>query len=34
MRTTEQWLVEYGESHQHGTDKLIHWVCVPLITFS
>ena len=34
MRTTEQWLSEYGESHQNGTNKLIHWVCVPLIMFS
>ncbi len=34
MRTTAQWLAEYGESHQHGTNKLIHWICVPLIMFS
>lgn len=34
MRTTEQWLVEYGESHQNDTNKLIHWICVPLIMFS
>ncbi len=34
MRTTEQWPSEYGESHQHGTNNLIHWVCVPLIMFS
>lgn len=27
-------LSEYGESHQHPTNKLIHWVCVPLIMFS
>ena len=34
MRTTDQWLSEYGESHQNGTNKLLHWVCVPLIMFS
>jgi uncharacterized membrane protein YGL010W len=34
MPTTEQCLVEYGESHQHGTNKLIHWVCVSLVMFS
>jgi len=27
-------LDEYGESHQNMTNKLIHWVCVPLIMFS
>ncbi|MBD2766714.1 DUF962 domain-containing protein [Hymenobacter sp. BT664] len=27
-------LVEYGESHQNPTNKLVHWVCVPLIMFS
>jgi uncharacterized membrane protein YGL010W len=25
---------KYGESHQDSTNKLIHWVCVPLIVFS
>ena len=29
-----QWLKEYGESHQHPINKLIHWICVPLILFS
>ena len=27
-------LAEYGESHQNPTNKLVHWVCVPLIMFS
>lgn len=27
-------LSEYGESHQNSTNKLIHWICVPLIFFS
>jgi uncharacterized membrane protein YGL010W len=27
-------LTEYGESHKNGTNKLIHWICVPLIFFS
>ena len=30
----DQWLAEYGESHRHPTNKMIHWVCVPLILFS
>ena len=27
-------LSEYGESHQPPPNKLVHWVCVPLIMFS
>ncbi|OAQ41584.1 hypothetical protein A5893_00255 [Pedobacter psychrophilus] len=25
---------KYSESHQNPTNKLIHWICVPLIVFS
>lgn len=34
MKPIQQWFAEYGQSHQHHTNKLIHWVCVPLIFFS
>jgi len=34
MLTIEQWLAEYGESHQHKVNKLVHWICVPAIVFS
>ncbi len=34
IRTVDQWLSEYGESHQNETNKLIHWICVPLIFLS
>ena len=34
MRTAQSWLDEYGVSHQHPTNKMIHWVCVPLIMLS
>ena len=34
MRTIQDWLNEYGESHKNETNKLIHWVCVPSIVFS
>ncbi len=34
MRKIDFLLNEYGESHQHATNKLIHWICVPLIFFS
>lgn len=30
----QQWLDEYGVSHQNPTNKMIHWVCVPAIMFS
>lgn len=34
MKTMQQWLDEYGSHHQNGINKLIHWICVPLIFFS
>jgi uncharacterized membrane protein YGL010W len=34
MKTIQQWLNEYGESHQDHTNKTIHWICVPAIFFS
>ena len=33
-RRIDWFLEKYGESHQNATNKLIHWVCVPLIMFS
>lgn len=34
MKTMQQWLDEYGESHRNPTNKTIHWICVPSILFS
>ena len=34
MRTVTDWLGEYGASHQHPTNKLLHWICVPPIVLS
>ena len=34
MKTIQEWLLEYGESHQNQINKKIHWVCVPAIFFS
>ncbi len=34
MRKIDSLLSEYGDSHQNPTNKLIHWICVPLIFFS
>lgn len=33
MKTMQQWLDEYGSHHQNGINKIIHWICVPLIFF-
>ncbi len=33
-KTIDLLLDKYGESHQNGINKLIHWVCVPSIMFS
>ena len=34
MQKLNLWLTEYQKSHQHKTNKKIHWIAVPLITFS
>ena len=34
LRTTQEWLDEYGESHQNRTNKVVHWICVPLIALT
>ena len=34
MRTLQDWLAEYSESHQNATNKKIHWLCVPVIVFT
>lgn len=34
MKTAQEWFDAYGQSHQNKTNKLIHWVCIPLIIFS
>ncbi len=34
MSPADQWLDRYGESHNHRVNKLLHWVCVPLIVVS
>lgn len=34
MKSVNQWFEEYGESHRNPVNKLVHWICVPLITFS
>ncbi|CAM1344900.1 Mpo1 family 2-hydroxy fatty acid dioxygenase [Tenacibaculum amylolyticum] len=34
MRKAQDWFKEYAISHQNETNKLIHYICVPIIFFS
>src|SRR4051794_30823992 len=34
MRTVNDWLGEYGTSHTNPVNKLLHWICVPLIVLT
>ena len=34
MRTVEQWFGEYGESHTHPRNELLHIICVPPIVMT
>ena len=34
MKTVQEWLAEYGESHCNSLNQTIHKVCVPLILWS
>ena len=34
MKSVQDWLDAYGESHQNSINKKIHWICVPLIMLS
>ncbi|CAM3816264.1 Mpo1 family 2-hydroxy fatty acid dioxygenase [Rheinheimera salexigens] len=31
MKTAQQWFDEYGQSHNNGVNKAIHWLAVPII---
>jgi len=33
-RKIDALLEEYGESHQNPTNKLVHWICVPVIVWT
>ena len=34
MRKIDLLLNEYGESHENRLNKLIHWICVPVIVWT
>ena len=34
MRNIHDWNKEYGLYHKNRINKIIHWICIPLIIFS
>lgn len=34
MRSINEWFGSYSADHQHPTNRLIHWVCVPAILWA
>ena len=34
MRRVDALFEKYGEAHRNRTNKALHWICVPLITWS
>ncbi|MGH8456155.1 MAG: DUF962 domain-containing protein [Stenotrophobium sp.] len=34
MKTLNQWLNEYSESHLNPVNKTLHWLCIPQIVFA
>jgi uncharacterized membrane protein YGL010W len=34
MRSLDQWLIEYGDSHRNPTNEMLHIVCVPAIVLA
>jgi len=34
VRKVDELFGRYGESHRNRTNEAIHWICVPLITWS
>lgn len=34
MQSIDALVLEYGKSHRNSTNQIIHWICIPLITFT
>jgi len=34
MNNVNEWNEEYAKYHRNNTNKIIHWICIPLIMFS
>tara|TARA_B100000401_G_C52779074_1_gene707321 strand:- start:1104 stop:1565 length:462 start_codon:yes stop_codon:yes gene_type:complete len=34
MNNVNEWNEEYAKYHKNKTNKIIHWICIPLIMFS
>lgn len=32
-KTVREWFAEYGFNHQHPLNKIIHWICVPVLSW-
>jgi len=33
-RNVNEWFGSYSQDHKHPTNRLIHWICVPLILWA
>lgn len=34
QRSMREWLDSYSQDHQHPINRVLHWICVPLIVWS
>lgn len=34
QRSMREWLDSYNQDHQHPINRVLHWICVPLIVWS
>lgn len=34
MKSGQEWIAQYSESHRNYTNKIIHWICVPAIMWT
>lgn len=34
MKSGQEWIAEYSESHRNPINKLLHWICVPAIMWT
>jgi len=34
QKTADQWFDEYAVCHQNHVNKVLHWICIPLIMLS
>lgn len=34
MRSVNEWFGSYSRDHQHPTNRMLHWICVPAILWA